>query len=118
MGENKELAENPDYPLHLTDGNFSDAVKKYKVLIVDFWASWCMPCKMIAPAIENLARKHQGKVAFGKMNVDENPDTPSKFNIMSIPTLIIFKDGQAAGTVVGAMPEKGIEDKIVEILNG
>ena len=116
MEEKKELVENPDSPLHLTDGNFADALKKYGVIVVDFWASWCMPCKMIAPSIESLAKKLQGKVAFGKMNVDENPDTSSKFNIMSIPTLIVFKDGQAAGTIVGAMPEKGIEDKIQEIL--
>ncbi len=115
--EDKELVENPDYPIHLSDGNFADALKKYGVIVVDFWASWCMPCKMIAPAIESLAKKHQGKVVFGKMNVDENPDTPSKFNIMSIPTLIVFKDGQPAGTIVGAMPEKAIEDRIQEIIN-
>jgi len=115
MEENKELIENPDRPLHLTDGNFAEALKKYSVIVVDFWASWCMPCKMIAPSIENLAKKHQGKVVFGKVNVDENPGTPSKFNIMSIPTLIVFKDGQAVDTLVGAMPEKNIEDKVLNV---
>ena len=116
LQENKELVENPDHPLHLTDANFADAVKKYGVIVVDFWASWCMPCKMVAPAIESLAKKHQGRVVFGKVNVDENPDTPSKFGIMSIPTLIVFKDGKAAGTIVGAMPEKAIEDKILDVI--
>lgn len=117
MEDNKKLIENPDYPLHLTDTNFADALKKYKVIVIDFWASWCMPCRMIAPAIENLAKKYQGRVVFGKVNVDENPDTPSRFNIMSIPTLIVFKDGEVVETIVGAMPEKNIEEKILETLN-
>lgn len=112
MEDNKELIENPDSPLHLTDGNFEEAVKKYKILVVDFWASWCMPCKMIAPAIENLAKKHQGSAVFGKMDVDENQSVPAKYSIMSIPTLIIFKDGKQAGQLVGAVPEKAIEEKI------
>jgi len=113
MEENKELVENPDHPLHLTDANFNEAVKKYKVIVVDFWASWCMPCKMIAPAVESLAKKHQGRVVFGKMNVDECPDVPARFNIMSIPTLIVFKDGNVAETLVGAMPENVLEEKIL-----
>jgi len=112
MAENKELVENPDVPVHLTDENFDEALKKYKVLVVDFWAAWCMPCKMIAPTIESLAKKHQGSVVFGKMDVDESQNTPAKYNIMSIPTLIIFKDGRQAEQIVGVVPEEIIEDKI------
>ncbi|MCM8830402.1 MAG: thioredoxin, partial [Candidatus Omnitrophica bacterium] len=111
MEEKKELTESPDYPVHLTDDNFDEAVKKYKVLIVDFWAAWCGPCRMIAPAIENLAKKYQGKIVFGKLNVDESSGTPTKFSIMSIPTLIVFKDGNIVGTFVGAMPEHILEEK-------
>jgi len=116
MEEKKELVENPDHPLHLTDGNFEEAIKKYKVIVVDFWASWCMPCRMVAPAIESLAKKHQGNIVFGKLNVDESPDTPTKFNIMSIPTLIIFKDGNAVSKLVGAMPENVLEEKILSAI--
>jgi len=116
MEEKKELIENPDYPLHLTDSNFDEAIKKYKVIVVDFWASWCMPCRMLAPAIESLAKKLQGRVVFGKLNVDESPGTPTKFGIMSIPTLIVFKDGEVAGTLVGAMPENVLEEKVLSLL--
>jgi thioredoxin 1 len=116
MEEKKELIENPDYPLHLTDSNFDEAIKKYKVIVVDFWASWCMPCRMLAPAIESLAKKLQGRVVFGKLNVDESPGTPTKFGIMSIPTLIVFKDGEVAGTLVGTMPENVLEEKILSLL--
>ncbi|MDD3726350.1 MAG: thioredoxin [Candidatus Ratteibacteria bacterium] len=116
MEEKKEPIESPDYPLHITDENFDEVIKKYKVIVVDFWAPWCMPCKMLAPAIENLAKKLQGKVVFGKMNVDESPNIPTKFNIMSIPTLIVFKDGSAVGTFVGAMPEHTLEEKILSVI--
>ncbi|HNS32986.1 MAG TPA: 5-formyltetrahydrofolate cyclo-ligase [bacterium] len=112
MAENNELVDNPGSPIHLTDANFDEALKKYQLIVVDFWASWCMPCKMIAPTLEKLAEKHKGSVVFGKMNVDENQSTPAKFNIMSIPTLIIFRDGKQAGQLVGAVPEKTIEEKI------
>lgn len=116
MEEKNQLTENPNYPLHLTDENFDEAIKKYNVIVVDFWASWCMPCKMIAPVVESLAKKLQGKVVFGKINVDESPSTPAKFNIMSIPTLIVFKDGNIVGTFVGAIPEHTLEEKILSVI--
>jgi thioredoxin 1 len=116
MEENKELVENPDYPVNLSDSNFSDAVKKYKVLVVDFWAPWCMPCRIVEPSVENLAKKYQGKVVFGRMNVDESPNTPSMFSIMSIPTLLIFKDSIMADSIIGAVPEKILEDRILRSL--
>lgn len=116
MEENKMLPENPDYPLHLTDENFDEAIKRYRVIVVDFWAPWCMPCKMLAPIVESLSKKLQGRVVFGKMNVDESPVTPTKFNIMSIPTLIVFKEGNIVETFVGAMPEQNLEEKILSVI--
>ena len=116
MVEKRELIDEPDYPLTLDKENFDEAVKKYSNLVVDFWAIWCMPCHMIAPAIENLAKKYKGKVVFGKVNVDEEPEIPGRFGIMSIPTLIIFKNGEKAGEIVGAMPEGILEEKIKDAL--
>jgi thioredoxin 1 len=116
MEENRGLVENPDYPVNLSDGNFSDAVKKYDILVVDFWAPWCMPCRIVEPAVENLAKKYQNRVVFGRLNVDESPNTPSMFSIMSIPTLLIFKDGIMVDTIIGAVPEKIIEDKVLQLL--
>jgi len=110
------LPDNPGVPINLTDENFEEALKKYNVIVVDFWASWCMPCKMIAPVVENLAKKLQGKVVFGKVNVDECSSIPAKFNIMSIPTLIVFKNGSAADTFIGAMPEHVLEEKILAVI--
>ena len=112
MTDNKGLIECPDGPINLTDENFEEAVKKYKALIVDFWAPWCMPCKILAPTVESLAKKHQGTVVFGKINIDENESIPAKYNIMSIPTLIVFKDGKPVEQIVGVVPEKTIEEKI------
>ncbi len=113
MSENKGLIDNPGTPIVLTDENFEEALKKYNLLVVDFWAAWCMPCKMIAPTIDKLAEKHKGNIVFGKMNIDENHSIPTKFNIMSIPTLVVFKDGQQVDQIVGVVPEKTIEEKIL-----
>ena len=85
-----------------TDTNFNTEVIESKIpVLVDFWATWCGPCLMAAPIIEELAKELEGKVKVGKMNVDENPETPLKFNIMSIPTVIIFKDGKEVGRQMG-----------------
>ncbi|MCM8760501.1 MAG: thioredoxin [Candidatus Omnitrophica bacterium] len=116
MEEKKGLIESPDHPVHLTDDNFDEAVKKYNVLVVDFWAVWCGPCRVIAPVIESLAKKYQGKIVFGKLNVDESTATATKFQIMSIPTLIVFKDGNIVGRFVGAMPEHILEEKILSVI--
>jgi len=85
-----------------TDANFDTEVLKSDLpVLVDAWASWCGPCLMLAPIIEELAKELEGKVKVGKMNVDENPETPSKFGIMSIPTVILFKEGKEVGRQVG-----------------
>jgi thioredoxin 1 len=87
----------------LTDATFDEAVGAAAApVVVDFWAEWCGPCKMIAPILEEIARENQGKVLIGKLNVDENPDAARRFDVMSIPTLIVFKDGTPQRRIVGA----------------
>ena len=90
--------------VHVNDDNFEDAVLKASgPVLVDYWAEWCGPCKMIAPILDEVSSAYQGKLQIAKMNVDENRDIPAKFGIRGIPTLMIFKDGQLAATKVGAM---------------
>jgi thioredoxin 1 len=90
----------------VTDASFeADVLKSSEPVVVDFWAEWCGPCKMIGPSLEEIATEMQGKVKIVKMNVDENPGVPGTFGIRSIPTLILFKDGKAASQKVGAAPK-------------
>ncbi len=89
---------------HVTDASFdSDVLKSDLPVLVDYWAEWCGPCKMIAPILDEAANQYKGRVIIAKLNVDENPDTAAKFGIRGIPTLMLFKDGKAAATKVGAM---------------
>ena len=93
-----------DNVIHVTDGNFDQEVLKSDLpTLVDFWAPWCGPCKAIGPVIDELADSYSGKVKITKMNVDENPETPGKFGIRAIPTLIFFKNGEVADQVTGAV---------------
>lgn len=95
----------------IKDADFESVVlKASKPVLVDFWASWCGPCRMLGPVIEELAAQYGDKVDFVKINVDENPETPRKYNIRGIPTLILFKNGEAINTTVGAVPKGQIED--------
>jgi thioredoxin 1 len=103
-----------DKILEFSDENFDAQVLKIDTpTLVDFWATWCGPCKTIAPTIEELANEYYGRVRIGKFNVDENPRTPGQFNVRSIPTLILFKGGQVAGQLVGAKPKEDIK-KLLE----
>ncbi|HEX5650281.1 MAG TPA: thioredoxin TrxA [Steroidobacteraceae bacterium] len=90
--------------VHVSDSSFEQDVLKSNVpVLLDFWAEWCGPCKMIAPILDQIAAEYAGKVVVAKMNVDENPKTPMKFNVRGIPTLILFKNGQAEGQKIGAV---------------
>ncbi len=95
-----------------TDDNFESMVKEHPLILVDFWAAWCFPCKMVAPTIEELAKEFEGKVTFAKLNVDENPKTAMRFGITSIPTLILFKNGEVVEKVIGAVPKEHLVEKI------
>ena len=103
-------------PLVLTDSNFESEVAKYPIMVVDFWAPWCGPCRMVSPIIEQLSREYSGRVAFGKVNVDENQRIAASFGIQSIPTLMIFKGSKAVDVIIGAMPKAQIELKLKQQL--
>jgi thioredoxin 1 len=105
-----------DRPLKITDGTFVEAVKKYPLLVVDCWAPWCGPCKMIAPVLEEMAKEYAGRVVFGKLNVDENPRIAAEYAIMAIPTLFIFKNGEPVDVIQGALPKPYLEARIKEWL--
>jgi thioredoxin 1 len=106
-----------DNIVHLSDSNFeADVLKSGEPVLVDFWASWCGPCKAIAPALEELATQFAGKVKIAKINVDENPATPSNYGVRGIPTLILFKDGVIVDQVVGAVPKGQLETLIKKAL--
>ena len=94
-----------DKPLELTDSTFTEFVQNNPFVVVDCWAPWCGPCLMVAPIIEELAKEYAGKIVFGKLNVDENPITASRYQIMSIPTLLVFRNGKLVDTIIGAMPK-------------
>lgn len=106
------VAKNEGRPIILTDASFSSEISKYPLMVVDFWAVWCPPCRMIAPIVEQLAKEYAGKVAFGKLNVDENPLTSGEFEVQSIPTLLIFRNGEAVDGIIGAVPKHQLEARI------
>jgi thioredoxin 1 len=103
--------------LTFTDADFESRVKSDPFVIVDFWAEWCGPCRVIAPLLEELAGEYSGRLAVGKVNVDENRQTAAKFGIRSIPTLLFFKDGSRVEQVIGAHPKATIKAKIEQLLN-
>jgi len=99
--------------VHLTDSNFKKEVLESELpVLVDFWAAWCTPCRMVTPIIEELAKEYDSKVKIGKIDVDENPDTASRYGIMSIPTLMFFKKGKAMEQIVGAPNKSELKIKI------
>jgi len=96
----------------ITDANFDSTINGGKPVLVDFWAEWCGPCKRLAPTVDELAADYDGKVVVGKMNVDDNPNTPSKFSIRGIPTLLLFKDGHVVEQRVGAVGKSEVQKMI------
>jgi len=102
----------PDSPIQVTDSDFESLIQEYPLMVVDCWATWCGPCQMLAPVIDDLARDYAGKIVFGKLDVDENPRTAMNFGIMSVPTLLIIKDGKLVDQIIGAVPRDYIESKL------
>jgi len=103
-------------PVKVRDGTFMEVVRKNPLVVVDCWASWCGPCRMVGPVVEELARDYAGKILFGKLNVDENRRTAMQYQIMSILTLLVFKNGKLVDRIIGAMPKQMLEPKITRYL--
>ena len=102
----------PAAPIILTDADLDQSVSNYPLIVVDCWAQWCGPCRMLSPVIDELASELQGKVVFGKLNVDENKMTAVKFGITSIPAMLVFKDGKLVDQVIGAVPKQRIIERL------
>ncbi|MBK7444540.1 MAG: thioredoxin [Ignavibacteria bacterium] len=106
------------HPIEFTDANFEEEVLKSELpVLIDFWAVWCGPCKMIAPSIDQLANEYEGKAKIGKVDVDNNQQIATKYGIRSIPTLLIFKDGKMVDQIVGALPKPKIAEKLNAHIN-
>jgi len=99
-------------PIEMTDASFGEMIQNNSLVVVDCWAPWCGPCHMVAPIIEELARDYAGKILFGKLNVDKNQEVSMRYQIMGIPTLLVFKNGKLVDRIVGAMPRQMLEPKI------
>jgi thioredoxin 1 len=100
----------------LTDTTFNDGISSSTPVLVDFWAEWCGPCRMVAPVLAEIAGEHEGKITIGKLNIDENPQSAADFDVMSIPTMILFKDGVEKRRIVGARPKHQIVAELAEFL--
>ena len=104
-------------PVEVSDSNFEEIVLQSKIpVLVDFWAPWCAPCRMVAPVVEELAEEYDGRVSFAKVDVDQNAKTASQYGVMSIPSLIIFKDGSPASNLVGFRPKADLKRALDEVL--
>ena len=115
-GEEEKAEEEDGLVVELTSDNFDQALGECRLLVVDCWAEWCAPCRMVAPVIEELATDYRGRIAFGKLNVDQNRSLAMRYRIVSIPTLLVFKEGQLVDQVVGAMPRAALEPQLAKYI--
>ncbi|UCH89469.1 MAG: thioredoxin [Thermoplasmata archaeon] len=106
----------PDIPLRVTDADFNTLTKNYPVVVIDCWAPWCGPCRALSPLIDELAKELQNKIVFAKLNTDENQETAIKYHIMSIPTLLVFKEGELKDQIVGLLPKDQIASKLKDFM--
>ena len=108
-----------EHILKLTENSFDNEVSKSSIpVLVDFWAEWCGPCRLMSPILDEVAPVYKGKLKIGKLNVDENQDSPSKFGVMNIPTMILFKDGKEVERIIGAMSRAELQKKLDRVLAG
>jgi thioredoxin 1 len=111
-GEKNMQNNSQDAPFDINDADFDETVKKYKIIAIDCWAPWCGPCRMMTPVIDELAKEMKDKIIFCKINVDENPITSIKYKILTIPTLLIFKNGNLVDRLIGAIPKDELKNKL------
>ena len=111
--EAKPSSELSGEPVDLTDATFTRFVKDNAMAVIDVWAPWCGPCRFVSPVVEEIARDYVGKIAFGKLNVDQNQRVATQYGIMSIPTLLVFKNGELVDQIIGAMPRERLEPRIL-----
>ena len=112
----KELESYPDKPITVTDADFNQFISKYPLVVVDCWAEWCAPCRMLAPTIDELATEYRGKIVFGKLNTDHNRAIGTQYNISSIPAMLVFKNGEFAGQIIGAVPKEHIVQQLQPLM--
>jgi len=117
-GESSQVAQPAGKTVDLSESNFQEAVNGHPLVVVDFWAPWCGPCKVVSPVLEQLAVEMAGKATFFKLNVDDNPTVSQQFGIQGIPTIMIFKDGKPVDGIVGAAPKQMIEARIRTYFSG
>lgn len=108
----------PAKPVEVTDGTLQALLAEHRIVVVDAWAAWCGPCRMIAPILEDLAREFAGRVVVAKLDVDRNPETPMRFGVQGIPTLLVFKDGQLVDRVVGYVPKPQLAARFARYAEG
>ena len=112
----KELESYPDKPINVTDTNFNEFISKYPLVVIDCWAEWCGPCRMLAPTIDELAAQYRGKIVFGKLNTDQNRATAMQYKLSSIPAMLVFKNGKFAGQIIGAVPKEHIIQQLQPLM--
>lgn len=112
----KELESYPDKPITVADADFNQFISKYPLVVVDCWAEWCAPCRMLAPTIDELAAEYRGKIVFGKLNTDNNRATAMQYKISSIPAMLVFKNGNFAGQIIGAVPKEQIVQQLQPLM--